>query len=155
MLYNSTKTLLKTILDSLKPDEVGWDDQIESGNQCLYEMHQMTRPSYRPYKVAGSDKWPSHVPDGAGLSRALPHVKAMMSAIRRRDRATALESGRAALDEMNGFGHTRASDTADTSKELEAQSTEFSGVVQMPTRKHCAAIKGQNAPRRFLGASGK
>jgi hypothetical protein len=55
MLSDSTKTLLKTILESLQaPKEVGWDDQIESGNQCLYEMHQMTRPSYRAYKTTGS-----------------------------------------------------------------------------------------------------
>ena len=104
MLCDSTKTLLQTILQSLQaPGQAGWDDQIESGNQCLYEMHQMTRPSYRAYKTSSSDKWPSHVPDGAGMNRAMPHVKAMMSAIRRKDRATALENGKAALAEMNGF----------------------------------------------------
>ena len=55
MLCDSTKTLLQTILQSLQaPDQAGWDDQIESGNQCLYEMHQMTRPSYRAYKTASS-----------------------------------------------------------------------------------------------------
>jgi len=150
MLSDSTKTLLKTILESMQsPKEVGWDDQIESGNQCLYEMHQMTRPSYRAYKTTGSDKWPAHVPDGAGLTRAMPHVKAMMSAIRRKDRATALENGKAALDEMNGVGHTRAADTA---KEL---TRECSNVVQMPTGKHRPAVKGRSSPRRFLMASGK
>lgn len=109
MLCNSTKTLLQTILQSLQaPDQAGWDDQIESGNQCLYEMHQMTRPSYQAYKTSSSDKWPSHIPDGAGLNRAMPHVKAMMTAIRRKDRATALENGKAALAEMNGSAHSKA-----------------------------------------------
>ena len=104
MLCDSTKTLMRTILHSLDaPDQTGWDDPTEFGNECLYEMHQMTRPSYRAYRTAGLDKWPSHVPNRAGFNGAMPHVKAMMSAIRRKDRTTAVESGNAALAEMNGF----------------------------------------------------
>jgi len=34
------------------------------------------------------------------VTRAIPHAKAMVSAIRRKDQATALESGKAALAEM-------------------------------------------------------
>jgi hypothetical protein len=103
MLSDSTKTLMQTILHSLKaPDQTGWDDSIEFGNECLYEMHQMTRPSYRAYKTAGAGKWPSHIPDFSAFNRALPHVKAMMSAIHHKDRTTAIESGNAALAEMNG-----------------------------------------------------
>jgi hypothetical protein len=103
MLCDSTKTLMQTILNSLSaPNQTGWDDPIESGNQCLYEMHQMTRPSYRAYKTTGSERWPSHVPDLAAFNRAMPHVKAMMSAIHRKDRTMAIESGNAALGEMNG-----------------------------------------------------
>jgi len=46
MLYESTKTLLGSILRSLEAgDPTTWDDQIESGNECLYEMHQMSVPS--------------------------------------------------------------------------------------------------------------
>jgi len=104
MLCDSTKTLLQTILQSLQASDQGWDDRIESGNQCLYEMHQMTRPSYRAHKTTGSERWPSHLADFAAFNRAMPHVKAMMSAIHRKDRATAVESGNAALAEMNGFG---------------------------------------------------
>src|ERR1017187_3469539 len=104
MLCDSTKTLMRTILHSLDaPDQTGWDDPTEFGNECLYEMHQMTRPSYRAYRTAGSDK-PSHLPDFVVFNRAMPHVKAMMSAIHRKDRTTAVESGNAALAEMNGFG---------------------------------------------------
>jgi hypothetical protein len=105
VLSDSTKTLLQAIVHSLEtPDQAGRDDQIESGNQCLYEMHQMTRPSHQAYTKASSDKWPSHVPDTAGMNRAMPHVKAMMSAIRRKDRGTAVDNGKAALAEMNGTG---------------------------------------------------
>ena len=102
MLCDSTKTLMRTILHSLDaPDQTGWDDPTEFGNECLYEMHQMTRPSYRAYRTAGSDK-PSHLPDFVVFNRAMPHVKAMMAAIHHKDRTTAVESGNAALAEMNG-----------------------------------------------------
>src|ERR1039457_1440996 len=105
MLCDSTKTLMRTILHSLDaPDQTGSDDPTEFGNECLYEMHQMTRPSYRAHKVTGSEKWPSHIPDSLAFNRAMPHVKAMMSAFYRKDRATAVESGNAALAEMNGTG---------------------------------------------------
>ena len=105
MLCDSTKTLMQTILHSLTaPEQTGWDDPIELGNECLYEMHQMTRPSYRAHKVTGSEKWPSHIPDSSAFNRAMPHVKAMVSAIHRKNRTTAIESGNAALAEMNGFG---------------------------------------------------
>lgn len=94
---------MRTILHSLDaPDQTGWDDPIESGNECLYEMHQMTRPSYGPHKTTGSERWPSHLPDFAAFHRAMPHVKAMMSAIHRKNRTMAIESGIAALAEMNG-----------------------------------------------------
>jgi len=140
MLCDSTKTLLRNIVDSLQTlDEVGWDDQIESGNQCLYEMHQMTRPSYQAYKTAGWDKWPMHVPDGAGLHRAMPHVKAMMRAIHRKDRATAIESGKVALDEMNGVGRTGASAIA--KEELKAEAKGASGVEQIHSAKQSPALK--------------
>jgi hypothetical protein len=42
----------------------------------------------------------------------MPHVQAMMRAIRRKDRVRALVSGNAALAEMNGIGHAPAWDTA-------------------------------------------
>ncbi len=102
MLHESTKSLLIKIVQSLETTkEVAWDDQIEFGNECLYEMHQMTRPAFRAYRIESSDsKWPTHVPDSAKLNRALPHIKAMVSAIRRRDQSMALESGKAALAAM-------------------------------------------------------
>src|SRR5438105_10302956 len=133
MLYDSTKVLLQSILQSLETslktgDKTGWDDQIEAGMQCLYEMHQMTRPSYRAYKNSDA-KWPTHIPDPTKLKLAMPHVKAMVTAVRRRDQPTALASGRAALAEMNGAGPLRSSAC---SPDAGTESPEFSHVV----RKH-------------------
>jgi len=102
MLQESTKTLLiKLVLSLESAGDTGWDDQIEFGKECLYEMHQMTRPSFQAYRMASSDaKWPAHLPNSVKLNRAMPHVKAMVRAIRRRDQATALVSGKAALAAM-------------------------------------------------------
>ena len=102
MLQESTKTLLLAILHSLETaGESGWDDQIELGKECLYEMHQMTRPSFKAYRMNTYDaKWPAHIPNSDKLNRAMPHVKLMVSAIRRKDHATAIENGKAALAAM-------------------------------------------------------
>ena len=100
MLYDSTKTLLRTIVHSLETsDEPAWDDLGESGQECLYEMHQMTRPQYKGWRpdAKGQSKG---VPEFVRATRAIPFVKSMVSAIRRKDQATAVTSGRAALAEM-------------------------------------------------------
>ena len=106
MLYDSTKSLLQSILWSLETgDETRWDDQTESGNACLYEMHQMSGALYKAYR---SDRLnvnslvQSTLPDK--LNRAMPHVRTMVIAIRHKDQTRALESGKAALAEMNGIG---------------------------------------------------
>src|SRR5208282_2564245 len=43
------------------------------------------------------------------LSRAMPHVRTMVIAIRHKDQTRAIESGRAALAEMNGVSHSAVS----------------------------------------------
>jgi hypothetical protein len=102
MLQESTKGLLIKIVQLLETaDQVDWDDQGQSGRECLYEMHQMTRPTLQAYRMDSTDsKWSLHLPDSAKLNKALPHVKAMVTAIRHRDRSAALISGKAALAAM-------------------------------------------------------
>jgi hypothetical protein len=101
MLYDSTKVFLTSILRSLQgPDAIKWEDHVEWGSECLYEMHQMARPQYQGYRADPSSKMPAFVPVHQRATRAIPHVKSMMRAIRRQDQAAAVESGRAALAEM-------------------------------------------------------
>jgi hypothetical protein len=104
MLYDSTKSLLQSILWSLETgDETRWDDQTESGNACLYEMHQMSGALYKAYKsdrLNADSLVQSALPDK--LNRAMPHVRTMVIAIRHKDQTQALQSGKAALAEMNG-----------------------------------------------------
>ncbi len=48
MLFESTSILLRSIVHSLENgSESRWDDHLESGNQCLYDLHQMARSSRR------------------------------------------------------------------------------------------------------------
>ncbi len=103
MLYDSTKNLLQSILSSLEADdETRWDDRTESGNACLYEMHQMSGALYKAYR---SDSTIANSPPQSSLpeklNRAIPHVRTMVIAIRRKDQTQALESGMSALAEMN------------------------------------------------------
>jgi len=104
MLYDSTKSLLLAILRSLETGgDTGWDDQTESGNSCLYEMHQMSGSQYQPYKperLNANSLAQNHLAEK--LTRAIPHVRTMVIAIRHKDQTQALESGKAALAEMNG-----------------------------------------------------
>jgi hypothetical protein len=105
MLYESTKSLLQGILQSLETgDQTRWDDQTESGNECLYEMHQMSKPLYKAYR-SDSFKADSLVQSTLHdkLNRAMPHVRTMVIAIRHKDQTRALESGKTALAEMNGI----------------------------------------------------
>ena len=101
MLYDSTRVFLTGILRSLQSkDTVKWEDHLEWGGECLYEMHQMARPQYQGYRTDASSRVPSFVPVHLRAGRAIPHVKSMVKAIRRKDQAAAVESGRAALAEM-------------------------------------------------------
>ena len=101
MLYDSTKVLIRQILWSLQtPGKEGWDDHIESGGECLYEIHQMARPQYKGYRTDPMHRAPALVPVYERAARAIPHVKSMVRAIRRKDQAAALQSGTAALAEM-------------------------------------------------------
>ncbi len=157
MLYESTKILLQGILHSLETaDGSGWDEQNESGKQCLYEMHQMSKPLYKGYRTEGSKgKSPALAPVSENISRAIPYVKAMVSAIRRQDRAKALESGKAAVAEMNGTPMPRP---PSYSAEPKTQTKEISKVLRQnkkPVRRHRPVVKERRPARRSLTASSR
>ena len=101
MLYDSTKVLLRGILVSLEnTGRVRWEDTFELAGECSYEIHQMARPAYRGYRTDAVSKAVVLVPVFDRAARARPHVKSMVRAIRRKDQAAAVVSGRAALAEM-------------------------------------------------------
>ena len=93
-MADTPKETLNGILEWLAgTDEAGWEQQIELGEGCRSEMERMARPIYGRGKRSG----PERNPDAPKLNRAIPHVRAMLTAMRRRDRTAALEHGRAGL----------------------------------------------------------
>src|SRR5690242_14781183 len=104
MLFESTTLLLRSIVHSIEDGgETRWDDHLESGNQCLYELYQMSRSTSRTHKADSQARFQVVTPPFARAVRAIPHVKTMMGSIRRKDQPAAVESGRAAIAEMNGI----------------------------------------------------
>jgi hypothetical protein len=94
MTYPEIKESLTNILKWLEGnDDPNWDAQIEVGEECRSEMERMARPNYRQ-RTTGS---PGHDPK---LDRAIPHVRAMLSSMRSRKRAAAVEHGKAAVIAM-------------------------------------------------------
>jgi hypothetical protein len=100
-MYADAKDSLKSILDWLAgTDETSWERQIELGEQCRSEMERMARPIYSGARKGSHTFGPERNPDAGKLNRATPHIRAMLSAMRNRNRAAALEHGRAAMAVM-------------------------------------------------------
>jgi len=101
MLYDSTKVLLSGLLQSLQSSQdIPWEAHIESGGECLFEIHQMARPLYKGYRSDGMQKSLALIRVSERANRAIPHLKLMVRAIRRKDSVNAISSGKAALSEM-------------------------------------------------------
>src|SRR5271169_6430303 len=95
MWYGNTKTQLESIvrwLSAEAPQSDGeWQAQTELVQGCLAEMVEMSEPSVNPSKGATSRY--VHRPVADKLNRAMPHVRSMLTAMRDRDRTTALAHG--------------------------------------------------------------
>jgi len=100
-MYADAKNSLKNLLDWLDgSDEAAWEHQIQLGEQCRSEMERLARPKYSGARKGSHQFGPERNPDAGKLNRAAPHVRAMLTAMRNRNRAAALEHGRAALGLM-------------------------------------------------------
>ncbi len=139
MLFESTTLLLQNIVHSLEDgDERNWDDHLEYGNQCVYELFQMSRPERRKYSGPVATVFER-------CSRAIPHVRLMNRAIRQRDRATAIASGRAAVLEMNGTGRSMPANTEGPEKPLAERVAPKPSRLKKPKMKRAALAKRRSA----------
>jgi hypothetical protein len=102
MWYGNTKALLGSIVRRLKAeapqDDAEWQAQTELVQVCLAEMVEMSQPIVNPSKRATSRY--VHRPVADKLNRAMPHVRLMLTAMRERDRATALAHGETTLQRL-------------------------------------------------------
>jgi hypothetical protein len=99
MWYSSTKSLLESIVRSLKTDalqeDFEWQAQTELVEACLAEMVEMSKPPVNPLRAVTSRY--VHQPIVNKLNGAMPHVWSMLAAMRDRDRTTALAHGETTL----------------------------------------------------------
>lgn len=102
MWYGNTKNMLESVVRRLKTDapqdDADWQDQTELVQTCLAEMVEMSEPTVNP--SVGSTSRYVHRPVADKLSRAMPHVRSMLTAMRERDRATALAHGETTLQRL-------------------------------------------------------
>jgi len=100
-MYEDSKNSLKDIVAWLEgSDEAGWEVQIESGESAREDMERLARPDYHRGRGRGMMQGPQRDPNANRLNRATPHVRAMLTAMQSRNRAAALEHGKAALAVM-------------------------------------------------------
>jgi hypothetical protein len=99
MWYGSTKTLLESIVRGLKTDppqnDAEWHAQTDLVQACLAEMVEMSEPTVNP-SIGATARY-VHRPVADKLNRAMPHVRSMLTAMRDRDRTTALAHGETTL----------------------------------------------------------
>ena len=102
MFYGSTKTLLESIVRGLKTEppqnDAEWQSQTDLVQACLTEMAEMSAPPVHPSMGATSRYVNRPVADK--LNRAMPHVRSMLTAMRDRDRTTALAHGETTLQRL-------------------------------------------------------
>jgi len=93
-------TLQRTVDWLLKENDAQswWNAHTDHAEICLSEMVRMSQPVSDPTK--GSSRRFAFDPPRQNVLQAVPHVRNMVAAMRKRDRAAALKSGRAALAEM-------------------------------------------------------
>jgi hypothetical protein len=93
-------TLQRTVDWLLKDNDAQswWNAHTDHAELCLSEMVRMSQPVPNPRKGSGERFALHHL--GQNLLRAIPHVRRMVAAMRKRDRAAALKSGQEALVEM-------------------------------------------------------
>jgi hypothetical protein len=101
MWYGSTKSLLESIVrwlrtEALAPqDDTEWQAQTDLVQVCLTEMVETVELTVNLSKGATSRY--VHRPVADKLNRAMPHVRAMLTAMRDRDPTMALAHGETTL----------------------------------------------------------
>lgn len=99
MWYGNTKNLLESALRQLHvgaaASEEDWKTQTDVVETCLSEMVEKSEPGVRAQNSLESRY--VHRPAADKLNRAMPHVRAMLAAMRTQDRAEALKHGTEAI----------------------------------------------------------
>jgi hypothetical protein len=99
MWYGNTKSVLESIVRWLSTDpsknDAEWQAHTDLFQSCLAEMVEMSEPTANP--SVGATLRYVHRPVADKVNRAMPHVRSMLTAMRDRDRTTALAYGETTL----------------------------------------------------------
>ena len=95
MWYGNTKHLLESIVRGLKTEPPQNDAEWQAQTDLVAEMAEMSEPTVN--SVHGATLRYVHRPIAIKLNRAMPHVRFMLTAMRERDRTTALAHGETSL----------------------------------------------------------
>ena len=97
--YGNTKSVLESIVRWLSTDpsknDAEWQAHTDLVHSCLAEMLEVLEPTANP--SVGATLRYVHRPVADKLNRAIPHVRSMLTAMRDRDRSTALAHGETTL----------------------------------------------------------
>jgi heme exporter protein D len=100
MWYGSTKTLLESVVRQLRTeaphDDAEWQAQTDLVQKCLAEMTEMSQLVVHPLMARRY----VHRPVANKLSRAVEHVRSMVTAMQQHDRTTALAHGETTLQRL-------------------------------------------------------
>jgi hypothetical protein len=101
MSYKAFENILQRTMDWLQKGndaQSWWIAYTESAEMCLFEMTRMSQPVADPSH--GLDQASGIEAPRQALLGAVPHVRTMVAAMRKKDRGAALKSGHEALAEM-------------------------------------------------------
>ena len=101
-MYSGIKADIESVFQWLRgSDEIQWEAQIVTLSDAISDAGLMALPRTRPDKTGTGSQEPATVlPGTREIGTALPYLRAMLAAVQRRNRAAALQSGRAALSSL-------------------------------------------------------
>jgi hypothetical protein len=101
-MYAGIKADIERVFHWLQgTDETQWEAQSALLSDAISDARLMAFPLTRADKTGiRSQEPPAVLPGTSEISTALPHLREMFRAVQHRNRAAALESGRAALSSL-------------------------------------------------------
>jgi len=98
-IYSQEKADIETVVEWLEgTDETAFDHYAGFIEEAILDLKELATPKTRRDKnPSRSAELPTVLPGTTEINTALPHLRAMLNAMRRYERAISLEEGRAAL----------------------------------------------------------
>ena len=100
MTQSGPRSLIESVLESLKGTDTNWENQAEVLEDCMDELRQMSMAIPDPSKPRHGSAAPDGDSGSQGIKEAIPHVEQMRAALLKRDKAHAIIHGMNALRQV-------------------------------------------------------